>query len=76
MDCLSSDDIMVTVKVNGSERSYPDGTTVSGMLLSEGMDPKKVAVEIEMDIVPRRTFDDREIRNGETIEIVSFVGGG
>ena len=69
-------DTMITVRVNGSEKTFADGTTVSSMLVSEGMDPAKVAVEIDLDIVPRRTFGEREIRNGEVIEIVSFVGGG
>ena len=69
-------DTMITVRVNGSEKTFTDGTTVSSMLVSEGMDPAKVAVEIDLDIVPRRTFGEREIRNGEIIEIVSFVGGG
>ena len=66
----------MNVTVNGIEKKYPEGTTVLSLVESEGMDPQRVAVEIDMDIVPRKTYSDREITNGEKIEIVSFVGGG
>ncbi|MCR5770935.1 MAG: sulfur carrier protein ThiS, partial [Butyrivibrio sp.] len=43
---------------------------------SKGYDKAKVAVEINMDILPRCDYDLRELKNGDTVEIVSFVGGG
>ena len=64
------------VTVNGTVRSLPADCTVNDMLIEVGMDPSRVAVEIGMEIVPRKSFADRILKQGENIEIVSFVGGG
>ena len=41
-----------------------------------GLDPKKVAVECNLEIVPRSTLAQVELRDGDVLEIVHFVGGG
>lgn len=63
------------VRVNGKEEDA-SGMTVAKYIDSKGYDKAKVAVEINMDILPRCDYDLRELKNGDTVEIVSFVGGG
>ena len=67
---------MIDLTVNGEKRQFPEGTTVAAMLESEGFGGGRVAVEINLDIVPQRLFKERELAAGDRVEIVSFVGGG
>lgn len=46
------------------------------MLESIGLDPRKVAVERNLEVVPRSTLDEVMVSNGDAFEIVHFVGGG
>ena len=64
------------VTVNGEARSAAPGTTVSGLLAAMGIDPLRVAVERNQDVVPRRTWAEAPLADGDRIEIVAFVGGG
>ena len=67
---------MIDVTVNGIKKQFQEGTTVAAMLKSEGFSGGRVAVEINLDIVPQRLFKERELAAGDRVEIVSFVGGG
>jgi thiazole synthase len=62
--------------VNGEARAAAPGTTVSGLLSTMGVDPARVAVERNQDVVPRKTWADATLADGDMIEIVAFVGGG
>jgi thiazole synthase len=62
--------------VNGEAHAAAPGTTVSGLLAAMGVDPARVAVERNQDVVPRRTWAEAALADGDKIEIVSFVGGG
>ncbi|HEY6475290.1 MAG TPA: sulfur carrier protein ThiS [Polyangia bacterium] len=62
--------------VNGEARAAAPGTTVSGLLSAMGVDPARVAVERNQDVVPRRTWAEAALADGDKIEIVAFVGGG
>lgn len=64
------------VTLNGQEKTVPDKATVAELLRLREVEPIRVAVEINEDIVPRRFFDSRVIREGDRIEIATFVGGG
>ena len=66
----------VAVTVNGKVIEVPEGTTLADLLGSEGYDRSRIAVEVDGDICPRADFGSRVIRGGETVEVVSFVGGG
>ncbi|HVZ86269.1 MAG TPA: sulfur carrier protein ThiS [Polyangia bacterium] len=68
------DDLRLTV--NGETRAAAPGTTVAGLLATMGIDPARVAVERNQDVVPRRTWGDAALADGDRIEIVAFVGGG
>ena len=62
--------------VNGEKRAAAPGTTVSGLLTAMGVDPARVAVERNEDVVPRKTWSEAALADGDKIEIVAFVGGG
>lgn len=67
---------MISVSVNGEGRSFPAGSSISAMLEAIGLDPRKVAVERNREIVPRSTLGDVAVNEGDAFEIVHFVGGG
>ena len=64
------------VVVNGEEKDISEGLTVEGLLNKLGIGKERVAVELNLDIVPKGRFDDTILKDGDRIEIVSFVGGG
>jgi sulfur carrier protein len=66
----------ITVSVNGEGRSVPGGLTVRGLLLHLGLDPQRLAVELDRAIVRKSEWDAMEVRDGAQVEIVEFVGGG
>jgi thiazole synthase len=66
----------IGIQLNGEPRRVSAGTTIAGMLGELGLDPRKVAVERNREIVPRGTFDDVQVSEDDAYEIVHFVGGG
>jgi thiamine biosynthesis protein ThiS len=67
---------MLTIELNGDPKSLPGPCSVRALLDSLGLDPAKVAVERNLVIVPKSTFADVALADGDRIEIVHFVGGG
>src|SRR5580693_10685155 len=66
----------LTVILNGEPKSLQGGLTVRGLLLELGLDPAKIAVERNLQIVPRSTYDQVAVSDGDRFEIVHFIGGG
>lgn len=66
----------LSIRVNGGHRRVRDGMTVAELALELGLEPTKVAVERNLEIVPRSTLADVVIEDGDDFEIVTFVGGG
>ncbi|GGF64328.1 sulfur carrier protein ThiS [Terasakiella sp.] len=64
------------VIVNGEERTLETAQSVEKLLLDIGLDPKKVAVERNREIVPKSQFDTVLLEDGDKLEIVHFIGGG
>lgn len=64
------------LQVNGKPVELPDGSTVAGLLAHLAVEPAKVAVERNQDVVPRRTWAEARLDDGDQVEIVTFVGGG
>ena len=54
----------------------PGGTRIAGLIAEIGLDPLRVAVERNLEIVPRSTFAAVCVEDGDDYEIVHFVGGG
>lgn len=64
------------VTLNGEGRRLDEGLSVRGLLVSLGLDPAKIAVERNLQIVPRSTYDQVALAEGDRLEIVHFIGGG
>ncbi len=67
---------MIEVSINGEPRKLAAGTTVAGLLAELALPGDKVAVERNLEIVPRSTFAQVALAQGDRLEIVHFVGGG
>ena len=64
------------IRVNGEHKRVPGGVSIFEMLNEIGVDPAKVAVERNLEIVPRSTLGQVCVEDGDDYEIVHFVGGG
>ena len=64
------------IRVNGEHRRVPGGISIAAMVNELGLDPLRVAVERNLEIVPRSTFSALCVEDGDDYEIVHFVGGG
>ena len=62
--------------VNGEPRTVADGMAVAGLLVELGLDPARVVVERNRDIVSREAQGSAVLAEGDVVEIVQFVGGG
>jgi sulfur carrier protein len=65
----------VQITVNGEERTIA-AMSVLDFLGSLGIDPQRVAVELNLDILPKNDYASTELKEGDRLEIVHFVGGG
>ena len=68
--------IAVRVSVNGQWREVPGDTRVDSLLRELGVGTPRVAVEYNAEILPRPQYADTVLKDGDRIEIVTFVGGG
>ena len=66
----------VSISVNGQHRRVREGISIADLALELGLEPVKVAVERNLEIVPRSTLADVVVQDGDDFEIVTFVGGG
>ena len=67
---------MITVTVNGEQRSAKPGSTVTDLLVEMGLDPGRVAIERNLEILSRPDWQKTAVQPGDRDEIVQFVGGG
>ena len=63
------------IQVNGETRTVA-ATTILGLVEELGLDARKVAVERNLEIVPRSAYGQTALADGDRIEIVHFIGGG
>ena len=66
----------MNVIINGNREDIPDGLTISDLVKSYNLAPSRIAIELNLKILPKRSYDITEIKDGDKIEIVHFVGGG
>jgi len=62
--------------LNGEKRNFPDGLTISTLVAQLGMKPDRVAVELNLEIIPRARWEATTLKDGDKLEVVHFVGGG
>ena len=67
---------MIKLQLNGEERSFPAPLTIAALLAQLRVEGPAVAVEVNRSIVPRSTHPRHELREGDQVEVVTFVGGG
>jgi thiamine biosynthesis protein ThiS len=66
----------MTVTINGERREIPGGLNVAAMLEHLGMAGDRVALERNLDILPRARWQETQVQSNDSFEIVHFVGGG
>ena len=64
------------ITVNGQDHMVPDPTTLTELLQQLDLDPRAVVVELNRKIVRRPRLAETRLANGDTVELVHFVGGG
>ncbi len=67
---------MISITVNGETKKLPQRQGLAEFLRDIGLEPSKVAVERNLEIVPKSTFADVTLQDGDRLEIVHFIGGG
>jgi len=68
--------LALTLAVNGEARSFEGVGDVAALVSALGLDGRKVAVERNLEIVPRSAYAETVLQDGDRIEIVHFIGGG
>jgi len=66
----------VAVRLNGKDREVDTGHTVLTLLAELDLQPGMVVVELNRDILERERYADTEVHDGDSLELVHFVGGG
>ncbi len=66
----------VVIQVNGENRETAAGTTVVGLLAQLGLNTGRVAIEYNLQILPKAKWEETRVARGDRFEIVQFVGGG
>ncbi len=66
----------ITIIVNGESRELPVGAKVSALLAQLGFKPERVAIERNLEVLPRASWEATQVQPGDRFEIVHFVGGG
>lgn len=64
------------IQLNGEPRELPDGQTVADLIEVMQLTGRRVAVELNLDIVPRSQHAETLLRDGDQLEIVHAIGGG
>lgn len=67
---------MITLTLNGEERSLPGERTIQQFLEERGVKPQYVVVELNGAIVPRERYAETPLRQGDVVEMVQMMGGG
>jgi thiamine biosynthesis protein ThiS len=66
----------IRIMVNGEERVVHAGLSIADLLTNLGLHPRMIVVEHNREILDREQFAKTEVRNGDALELVHFVGGG
>lgn len=66
----------IAVRLNGQDRQLPAGLTIHDLLVSLDLRPELVVVERNREILTRDRYREVPVENGDTLELVHFVGGG
>lgn len=62
--------------LNGEIHTLPDDLTITGLIAHLGLPNTKIAVERNLEVVPKSTFGEVKLAEGDKLEIIHFIGGG
>ena len=62
--------------VNGDAVELPEGSTLAALLETLRLGHRRLAVEVNLEIVPRSTYAEHRLRDGDRVEVVQAIGGG
>ncbi len=68
--------MQMELTINGEKQAIPSGFCVAALLEHLGIDVRQVAVERNLEIVPKSSFNETLLCAGDQVEIVEFIGGG
>lgn len=66
----------MNIIVNGNERTLDDGRTLANLVEDMGLTDRRIAVEINKEIIPRSAYNDCLLQPGDCVEVVAAIGGG
>lgn len=66
----------MTVHVNGASKQLPDGATVARLVETLALGGVRLAVEVNKELVVRKVWAAHVLKDGDRVEVVTFVGGG
>lgn len=67
---------MLKISLNGAQHELPETISVTQLLAENGYAQRRVAVEINHEIVPKSEHTQRQLRDGDRVEVVHAIGGG
>ena len=66
----------IEIIVNGEPRQIPPASTVTDLVTSLNLAPERLAIELNLSILPRHAWPETRLQQGDRLELVHFVGGG
>ena len=67
---------MIAIHLNGEKKEIPEGLTLASLFESLKLPADRIAVERNLEIVPRHRWSETALQSGDRLEVVHFVGGG
>lgn len=64
------------ILLNGQPRSVPEAMSLQDLLIAEGLHERRLAIEVNLDIIPRAQHAGYRLKAGDRVEIVQAIGGG
>jgi sulfur carrier protein len=64
------------ILLNGQPRSVPEAMSLHDLLIAEGLHERRLAIEVNLDIIPRAQHAEHRLKAGDRVEIVQAIGGG
>ena len=64
------------LKINGKEESLEDKTTLGAFVEKRSLNRGAIVIEHNLEIIPREKWDETFLRDGDSVEVVHFIGGG
>ncbi|MGD8430424.1 MAG: sulfur carrier protein ThiS [Ectothiorhodospiraceae bacterium] len=73
---MTADAATIDIEVNGERRPLRDGATAADLVEELGLGGRRIAMEVNEDLLPRSRFTEYRLRAGDRVEIVQAIGGG